>query len=524
MSATELKQPNIAGVARILLIATAMICAVMELVDSTIVNVALPEISGAIGATRTEIAWLATAYSIGNIIIIPLSGMLSNLFGRKAYFTGSVILFTFGSFMCGVSGTLWQMILWRCIQGIGGGGLLATAQSIVIGAFPEEKINTANTIFGLGLMIGPILGPVLGGIIVEHLSWHWIFFINLPIGAIAAVGALLYVPDLEGSVKPKRIDGWGITFLAAGIGSLEFVLEEGGIYDWFSSTTIIVFSVLAGLNLIAFVILELSVEEPAVNLRLLKNYNLAVGSLMMMTFGGVFIGVKFIFPLFVRTSLGWTAIQTGSILMYFAIGAGAGMLIFKKILDTGLSPKIVILIGLSLSSIQLFLLSYSTSATGTGYYIFPLILGGLGIGAMMIPMMSLALAGLRGADLAQGTGLTNLVKRLGSVIGIALLNIYLDHQTAHVGNAMASHVTQYNSLANERIQSFKQLFVSAGYATDRAMKAAHQMMGTLITKQQQLVSYDHGYFLMGILLLLICVPIILLLKTAKKNEKKKRIK
>lgn len=520
MATTKLQRANVGGIARILLIATAMICALVELVDATIVNVALPEIASGIGATRTEVAWVTVAYSIGNIIVIPLSGMLSNLFGRKAYFTGSVILFTFGSLMCGLSSSLWGIILWRCIQGLGGGGLMTTAQSIVIDAFPKEKINTANTIFGLALMVGPILGPLIAGVIVKHLNWHWIFFVNLPIGAIAAVCSLLYISDLKGSVKPKKIDFLGILFLVIGIGSLEFVLEEGGVYDWFSSTMIVLFSIIAIIGLIAFVIRELSAEEPAVNLRILKNYNLSMGVFLMFLFGGIMIGSKFIFPLFVRESLHWTALQTGQILVCFAFGTIPGMLIFRKILDKGAPPKIVMLIGVALMSLQLFLFSFSSPTTSVGYYVFPLILGGFGAGALMLPIMSFALGGLRGSELAQGTGLTNLFKRLGSVIGIALLNVFLDHQTAKVGSGMATHISSFNPLTVERLQGFKQLFISAGYATNDAMKAAYQMMGNALGRQQLLVSYDHGYFMMGALLIIACTPIILLLKKTRKKKEK----
>ncbi|HLR37462.1 MAG TPA: DHA2 family efflux MFS transporter permease subunit, partial [Chitinophagaceae bacterium] len=354
MATEVLQQENpLTKSARILLIITAMTCALIELIDATVVNVALPELQAGIGVTRTEIAWATTAYSIGNIIIIPLSGMLSDLFGRKNYFTASVVVFTFCSLMCGLSTSLWELVLWRCLQGLGGGGLLATAQSIVIGAFPTEKINTANTIFGIGMIVGPIFGPLIGGFIIQHLTWHWIFFVNLPIGVVAAVLSWLYVSDLKGSTKPKRVDGWGIALLVIGIGTLEFVLEEGGIYDWFSSTSITILFITAILSLTAFVIHELRTEHPALNLRLLKNYNLSMGMLLMFIIGAVMIGSKFFFPLFVRVSLGWTAVQTGQVLASFAIGAVIGMVVFRKILDKGVPQKIVMLVGLALMAIQL---------------------------------------------------------------------------------------------------------------------------------------------------------------------------
>jgi DHA2 family multidrug resistance protein len=520
----EASSPNktisAAHIERGILVATAIICALLEMIDVTIVNVALPEIRGAIGATRTEIAWVITSYAIANTIIIPLSGMLSNLFGRKIYFTGSVLLFTVCSLMCGMSTTLGSLVFWRFIQGIAGGGLLSTAQSIVVDAYPPEKINTANSIFGIGVILGPVLGPVLGGVIVQHLSWNWIFFVNLPVGAIAAFLSLLYVSDLEGNVKPKRIDWWGILFLSIFISSLTYVLEEGGIYDWFSSTIIIVLTILAILGLVAFVIRELTIDYAAVNLRLLKNRNLAIGNFMRLLGGAIMAGSMFIFPLFVRVSLGWTPLDTGVFLMYFAISASAGMILAKKILEAGVPPKVMMIGGLVALAVYLFKLSFSAPDTSSSAYIFPLILGGLGATAFILPVMSIALEGLRGVDLAQGTGIGNMLKQMGSAVGIAGLNIYLDHQNAHVGHAMAGYINDFNPISQERLQAFKQVFISAGYATDRALQAAYKMLGNIMHQQQVLVSYDHGYFMMGVCMLAI-IPLIFLIKTTKKKTEAK---
>src|ERR1017187_2974213 len=189
------------GATKWILILTAITCAVLELIDTTVVNVSLREISGSVGATTTEIAWVVTAYAISNVIIIPLTSMLSDLFGRKVYFTLSVIVFTFSSLMCGLSAGLWSLVFWRFVQGLGGGGLLSTAQTIIIGAFPPEKISTANAIFGMGLIMGPTFGPTLGGYITDNYSWHWIFFVNIPIGILATVLAWNYVTNRPGAVK-----------------------------------------------------------------------------------------------------------------------------------------------------------------------------------------------------------------------------------------------------------------------------------------------------------------------------------
>lgn len=509
---------GVIGAARWILIITAVTCALLELIDATIVNVALPEISGGIGATRTEIAWVVTSYALSNGIVIPLSGMLSNLFGRKVYFTGSVILFTISSMMCGMSTSLWMLTTWRFIQGAGGGGLLSTAQSIIVDAFPPEKINTANAIFGMGAISGPIIGPVLGGFIVQNLTWHWIFFVNLPIGAIAAVLSWLFVENLSGNVKPRKIDWWGILFIAVGIGALQYVLEEGGSHYWFESSTITVLFILSIIGLIAFIARELSIDYPAVNIRLFRNYNLSIGNLLMLITGAIMQASMFILPLFVRVSLGWTPMQTGYSLMFLAVGSGVGLMIASKILSIGVNRKAVMSFGVLMLSTFLMLLSYSSPDSGERDFIFPLILGGFGATFFMLPVMSLALEGLRGKDLAQGTGIANMLKRVGGAIGIAVLNIYLNHQNANVGRIMTDYINSYNPHSTGQISAFQHALISAGYATNEALHAAYKLMGNIVQQQQLLVSYDNGYRMVAVAILA-CIPLILLIKNSKKGFK-----
>lgn len=505
--------PN--GAARWILVLTVISCALLEMIDATIVNVALPEISGSIGATRTEIAWVVTAYSIGNAIVIPLSGMLSNLFGRKNYFTASVILFTACSLMCGLSTSLWTLVLWRFIQGLAGGGLLSTAQSIMIGAFPPEKINTANAIFGIGVVVGPIIGPVIGGVLVENFSWHWIFFVNLPVGAIAALLSWVFVRNMEGMQKPLKIDWWGILFLVIAVSSLQYVLEEGGSHDWFSDTNITILTILSVASIAAFIWRELVAEHPAVDIRLFRNYNLAMGNILNVVMGSMLMSSMFIFPLFVRVSLGWTSIQTGMYLMYLGLSCSASIMIVRKIMDRGLQPKVALLIGTGLIATYLLLFSFSSSDSHGSNFILPLIIGGMGMAFYFLPMMSLSLSGLRGSDLAQGTGIFNMLKRIGGAVGLAVINIYLNHQSANVGEGMMAYANAYNPIASDRLNAFKQFFISAGYATDDALKAAYQMMGNLFHKQQLLVGYDHGYLMMSMVLIVVCVPVILLIRSPK---------
>jgi DHA2 family multidrug resistance protein len=505
------------GSTKWILIITAISCAILELIDTTVVNVSLREISGSIGATTTEIAWVVTAYAISNVIIIPLTSMLSDLFGRRIYFTASVILFTFSSLMCGLSTNLWMLVFWRFVQGIGGGALLSTAQSIIVGAYPPSKISTANAIFGMGIIMGPTFGPTLGGYITDNFSWHWIFFINIPIGLTAAVLSWNYVTDREGAQKPRKIDWWGIVFLIMAVGSVQYVLEEGTSKDWFEDSSIIFFSILAVIGLIAFIIRELRIDYPAVNIRLYKNYNLAMGSIMNFLLGFLLFGTVFMFPLFAQISLGWTPTQTGVFMIPSALCTAVSMPIVGKMLSSGKNPKTIILIGIVITFIFLLLMSFSSPDSSQYDFYFPFVLRGVGLAFMMSPILSLAVAGLRGRDMAQAIGLANMIRQLGGAVGIALINVFLVHDNAAIRGSMISFISESNPVSNERIQALTQNFISRGYALEDAQKAAYQVMEGMLFKQQALVGYDHGFFMVAVLILL-CIPVVFLIRYKKQQN------
>jgi DHA2 family multidrug resistance protein len=523
LEATLLPQKSVypQGAEKWILILTAITCAILELIDTTVVNVSLQEISGNIGATTTEIAWVITAYAISNVIIIPLTSMLSDLFGRKTYFTASVLIFTFSSLMCGLSTNLWMLVFWRFVQGIGGGGLLSTGQSIIVGAFPPEKISTANAIFGMGIIMGPTFGPTLGGYITEHFSWHWIFFVNIPVGIIASILAWTYVSDVAGAKKPKKIDWWGIIFLVIAVGSLQYVLEEGASKDWFESHEITFFSILAALGLVAFIYRELKIDYPAVNIRLYKNYNLAMGSIMNFMLGMLLFGTVFIFPLFVQISLGWTPTQTGVFMIPSALCTAFSMPIVGKMLGNGKNPKTIIMIGIFITFGFLLMMSFSSPESSQNDFYFPFVLRGVGLAFMMSPILSLAVAGLRGKDMAQAIGLANMIRQLGGAVGIALLNVFLTYKNAEVRGNMVSYITDYASASADRIAGLTQTFISKGYSPENAQMVAYKMMEGTLFKQGALVSYDQGFFVVGIAILF-CIPVVLLIRY-KKGERAKPI-
>ena len=517
MEATAQKEQQVTGINKWLLIATALSCALMELIDSTVVGVARPAMMGNLGATSMEIAWVVSAYAIGNLITVPLSAMFSNLFGRKIYFTASVILFTFSSLICGLSSSLWMLIFWRFLQGLGGGALLATAQSIIADSFPPEELPFATAIFGVGLMIGPAVGPVIGGYIVEYWSWHWIFFVNVPIGILGAVFSWKFIPNLAVLKKITKIDGWGIGFLISWICALEYFLEEGSTNYWFESTKITVAFGIAIAGFLAFVWRELKFSQPAVNIKLYRNLNLALGHLMNLILGVMVVCMSFIFPLFTQDTLGWTAIKQGTFFIPVALVSAVFMMIVSKVVLKIISMKTAAIIGICLFSLFLFLLSFSTPSSGERNFFWPYMLNAAGKAFVIVPLMSLALVGLRGEELAQATGLSNIMRQLGSAIGVTLITLYLNTQNAFVKGNLIGYLNAYNAAFTNRINAYTNKLMSAGYDIPDATRGAYALVRSAVDKQVQLLSYDNAYQGMAAILLT-GILVILFIKNPEKKK------
>ncbi len=518
MEAVVNKKGQVSGAHKWILIATALGCALMELIDSTIVSVATPDMMGNLGATSLQIAWVVSAYAIGNLITVPLSAMFSNLFGRKMYFTVSVVVFTFSSMMCGLSTNLWVLVFWRLIQGLGGGALLSTAQSIIADAFPPKDLPFATAVFGLGLMLGPAVGPVIGGYIVEYLSWHWIFFVNVPIGIIGSILSWRIIPDLVVTKKITKIDWPGIFFLIVWVCALEYFLEEGSINDWFASTEITVVFAITIIGLIAFIWRELTCEQPAVYIKLYKNKNLAIGHFMNLILGVIIVGMSFIFPLFTQNTLGWTSIQQGDFLLPSALFSGVFMIITSKVLLKYISLKTSAVIGICMNSIFLMMLSYSTVSSAEHNFFWPFMIQAAGKSILMIPLMSLALLGLRGEELSQATGLSNIMRQLGSAVGVTLINLYLNRQTTAVSTNMIGYCNAYNNEFISRIDALKGKLMSAGYDVIHATQGAYKLFYSSLSRQVQVLSYDNAYRLMSLVILLSAL-LILLIKSPDKVKK-----
>ena len=329
------------GPRRIIITITAILCALLEIVDSTIVNVALNEMRGNLGATLSEVGWVVTAYAIGNVIIVPMTSWLSQQFGRRNYFAASIMIFTVFSILCGSATSIWSLVLYRFIQGLGGGALLVTSQTIITESYPPEKRSMAQAIYGLGIIIGPTLGPPLGGYIVDNFSWPYIFYINIPIGIVATIMTLQYVrsPKYSEKKSASEIDWIGIALLSVSVGSLQYILERGQEDDWFASSTITTLFILTVFGIFFFIWRELTTRNPIVDLRVLNNTNLRIGTIFSFILGFGLYGSTFIIPVYTQSILGWTATQSGALFIPAALTTAFMMPMIGKVLQKGVKQQ-----------------------------------------------------------------------------------------------------------------------------------------------------------------------------------------
>ncbi|HWB25586.1 MAG TPA: DHA2 family efflux MFS transporter permease subunit [Chitinophagaceae bacterium] len=502
---------------RILLV-TVIAAAVMELVDTSIVNVALSHMSGNLGATLEDTSWVITSYAIANVIIIPITSFLAAKLGRRRYYIGSIIMFTFFSFMCGQATGIWMLVSFRFLQGMGGGALLSVSQAIVFELFPKEKQNIASAIFGIGVFVGPTIGPTLGGFITEHYSWPWIFYINLPIGITAA--SICYALLGEPPVKQKtgRIDWAGIFLLAVGVSSLQIVLERGEAENWFETNYIICLSAVAVFGIFLFIWRELTAEHPAVNLRVLKSSNLSIAAVLTFISGmGIFSSV-FLTPVFAQRLLNFTPTQTGLLLLPGAILAIGGLVISARLLQKGVSPLVMIVSGILLFilfSVQMSCLNLSASNTSI---IIPLIWRGVGLAIVTVPLTTLAVSSLHPGDIPQGAALNNMMRQLGGSSGIALVNTYVTNRNATHRTDLVSHITADNPLAVQRLAGYTGYFAHSGIPTGEAKAKALLLLDNIVAKQCNLLSYTDAYLLLG-LIFAGALPLLLLSKRRKKSAR-----
>lgn len=496
---------------------TVITASLLELIDTTIVNVALPQIQGNLGATLEDVAWLSTGYAVANVIILPMSGWLGNRFGRKNYFLASIIVFTVVSFLCGNATSLDELILFRILQGLAGGGLIATAQAILIETWPREDVGIATALFGLGAVVGPTVGPTIGGYILDISSWPWIFYVNIPVGILAAYCTYTFVKATPKEGKGMPIDWWGIGLLALAVGSLQTVLEKGESEDWFATPYITALSVVSVFGILLFVWRELTTDHPIVNFKIMRHRSFSVGMFTSFVLGFGLYGSVFIFPVFCQNLLGFTPLQTGELLFPGGLCTIIMMPFIGIMLKKGVPAQFMATGGMLLFFVFCWMLSNSTLSSGTGDFFWPLVIRGFGMSLLFVPLTTLAIQDLKGPEIGQGSGLNNMMRQLGGSFGIAALTTLIHVRQGFHRNNLLAHVNEYNTAFVERFNILIRNFMGKGFsATDAERMAAKAIEGTVV-KQTLLLTYDDAYWVAG-LIMLCSIPLLYLQKFKKNVE------
>ncbi|HTL06826.1 MAG TPA: DHA2 family efflux MFS transporter permease subunit [Chitinophagaceae bacterium] len=506
------------GFARTIIVITTIAAAIMELIDTSIVNVALTDMSGSLGVSIEDISWVITAYAIANVIIIPLTGFLAEYFGRKNYYIASMIIFTVASYLCGQSTSLVEIIIWRFVQGVGGGALLSTSQAILFDAFEVKDRPIASGLFGMGIVLGPTLGPTLGGYIMESYSWPLIFMINIPIGILATLLAYTFIDKKAGEGTKKKeitIDYTGILLLMVGIGCLQFVLERGDADDWFSSEAIRICSGLALVGIASFIWYELSIPKPAVNLRVLNNTNLAFTTIFTFVVGlGLYTSV-FVFPVLAQSVLGYTPLETGLTLLAPTMITVVLMPVIGTLMAKGVKPIPFVIAGFLLFAGYAWYSSRVSMDVSRQDFFFPFALRAIGMSMVQLPLINQAVAGLQPKDYASGIALNNMTRQLGGAFGIAMANNYVSRQYAQHRLDLVSNLSEGSAALTERTNNLAQNFVNkGGFDIGTATTKALAMINNAVDRQAHYLAYLDTFRLVA-LFFIVVIPMVVFLRVKK---------
>ena len=492
---------------------TVAIAAMLEVVDVSIANVALPHIQANLGATVAEAGWVVTGYAMASVVMIPLSEWLSEQFGQRSYFVFCLIGFTGASVLCGLSSGLPTLVMARIAQGLLGGGLMLKAQAILFQVVPKAKQGIAQGVFGIGVLVGPVIGPTLGGYLTDGLSWRWIFFINVPIGVLTLLMALAFLPadadaawaDSQGQPLTRRnrsVDWTGIVLLVAGLASLQVVLEQGHQLDWFDNAGIRQLAVLTAVALPAFIWWELRTPAPAVDLTVLRHRSLAAGSLFSMVLGMGLYGTVFVVPIFAQSVLHYTATQTGLLMLPGALASAFTMGVLGKNAQR-VDPRLLIAIGAAAMVITMLKLAQLSANTNDQSLFWPLIFRGVTTVTMFLPLSLATLGPLPREDVGAGSGFYNLTRQLGGSFGIAILTLVLDHQQDVHRAQLLLHLNGTNPILQQRLEAMTRWMGGRG---DQAL----QLLSQQVDQQAALLAYADVFRLVAIVFLA-ALPLVLLL-------------
>jgi MFS transporter, DHA2 family, multidrug resistance protein len=494
--------------------------AVMEVLDTTITNVALPQMAGNLGATQQEIAWVSTSYILANVVVLPMTAFFTARFGRKRYLTASVLLFVAASFLCGTSSSLGEIVLWRLLQGAGGAALLSTAQATLRQIFPRREQGLVQAVFLLGIIVAPTLGPTLGGWITDNYTWSWCFFINVPIGIASALLVSTFLQDPPDAPRHTGdVDWLGIALLVVGVGALQYVLEEGNRKDWFSDAWIVRLSILAAVSLATLLWWQLSARNrhPVIELRVLKNRDLSASVFLFVALGFGLYGGAFLFPLFTQTILGFTPTETGLSMMPGGLATACIALVCGFLLN-GERPKAdgraLILVGMALMLWAMWDLGHLTTVAGERDARVALIIRGAALGFLFTPINNVAFGSLKPEEAQQASGLINLSRQLGGSFGIAALGTYLTRHVAYHRADLLTNLYPGNPALDTRLRGLVDGFLAQGASTAEARQRAYAALDGTVMKQATMLAYNDAWLF--ILLTFLCVtPAVLFLRRAR---------
>jgi DHA2 family multidrug resistance protein len=508
--------PSTRGEPHKYIIAFAVVVAsMMQIIDSSIVNVAIPHMMGNLGASLDEIAWVSTGYILASVIVIPLTGFLGEFFGRKRYFVTSILIFTAASVLCGASHSLEALIFWRVVQGLGGGALISTSQAVLFEAFPREEAGMAMGLFGLGIMVGPTLGPTLGGWITDNYSWPWIFYVNLPIGILAAALVGAYVHDHPSQERTKHVDYLGIALLAVSAISLQYLLEHGQREDWFESGLIVSLTIAAVVGSALLVWREMTAEQPAIDFRVMRHRDTWVGTALGVVVGVGLFGSVFILPVFLQGTLRMTAWQSGLIILPGAIATAFSTFTAGRI-DRHVDPRLVVTVGGGFFFLSMWQLSHITAQSGAHDFFWPLIFRGLGLGGLFVPLATITLSGLDRRELGQATGLSNFFRQMGGSLGIALMATLLVHYQQESRSVLATHLSWYDAGTRMRLGQLTAAFLSRGADVASARSMALTAMQGQLVQQASVLAFAKVFLLSGFILMG-ALPLLLLVRLPQRG-------
>ena len=489
----------------------------MAVLDSSVVNVALPHMMGTLGATVEEITWVATGYLLSNVIVMPIVALLSERFGRKRFYMASVIAFTLASMACGAARSLPVLVFFRVIQGVGGGTMMIVAQAILRETFPVEEQGLAMSIYGVGVIVAPAVGPTLGGWLTDQYSWPWIFYINVPIGVVNLLLVQEFIHDPHYLVRHRgRIDWPGIGLMALGLGALQLMLEKGQEKDWFASSLIVWFAVLAAVGLGGFVWRELTADRPAVDLRILKNVPFSSGTALGGVLGMGMFGTLFLLPVFLQNLLGFPALKSGIAMLPRSLASAVigpiGGWFYNR-----LGPRVLVFIGLMLNAYSFWQLAHLTSQVGAWDIFWPQVWSGAGTSLLFVAIATAALATIPKPRMTAATGLYNVVRMVCASIGIAVAATQLSYGTARYHDRLAEHVTLYGEGTRLFLQRVTAAMLAAGSDPVTAGKRAVAILDGLVTRQAVVLAYNH-IFQLAAALFVISLPLVWLLKGSRRES------